>query len=122
MSRGYRYDRQGNLTNVVYPDNSEVQYTYNTAGLPETVQQKENGGSFGYIVSDFDYGPHGQVTYKAFGNGVESTYTFDAADLYRLTEHPHRCSSQRGESMGFGRMERSSFLLEFGSRLAIRLR
>ena len=71
-SQAYRYDRQGNLTNVVYPDNSEVQYTYNTAGLPETVQQKESGGSFGDIVSDFDYGPHGQVTYKVFGNGVRA--------------------------------------------------
>ena len=80
----YQYDRQGNLTNVLYPDSSEVRYAYNTAGLPETVEQKEKRGSFGDIVSDFDYGPHGQVTYKAFGNGVESTYTFDATKLYRL--------------------------------------
>ena len=95
----YRYDRQGNLTNIVYPDSSEVRYAYNTAGLPETVEQKENGGSFGYIVSDFDYGPHGQVTYKLFGNGVESTYTFDAASLYRLQNI--LTVAPEGESLGF---------------------
>jgi YD repeat-containing protein len=74
----YRYDREGNMSNIVYPDNSEVQYTFNTAGLPDKVQQKESGGSFADIVSNFEYGPHGQVTYKLFGNNVENTYTFDA--------------------------------------------
>ena len=97
---GYRYDRQGNLTNVVYPDNSEVRYAHNAAGLPETVEQKENGGSFGYIVSDLDYGPHGQVTYKLFGNGVESTYTFDATKLYRLQNI--LTVAPEGEGLGFG--------------------
>jgi YD repeat-containing protein len=97
----YRYDRQGNLTNVVYPDTSQVQYTYNTAGLPETVQQKESGGSFGNVVSDFDYGPHGQVTYKLFGNDVESTYTFDATKLYRL-QNILTVASSSGEGFGEG--------------------
>jgi RHS repeat-associated protein len=100
---GHRYDRQGNLTNVVYPDDSEVQYTYSTAGLLETVERKESGGSFADVVSDFDYGPAGQVTFKAFGNGVESTYTFDADALYRLTNILTVASSSgEGEGMGFG--------------------
>jgi RHS repeat-associated protein len=98
----YRYDRLGNLTNIVYPDLSEVRYTYNTAGLPETVEQGENRGSFGSVVTDFDYGPTGQVTFKAFGNGVESTYTFDADHLYRLTNILTVAPAEEGESMSFG--------------------
>ncbi|WP_292530889.1 SpvB/TcaC N-terminal domain-containing protein [Methylocystis sp.] len=81
----HTYDRQGNVTNIMYPDLSEVTYIYNTAGLLEAVQQKENGGNVVNMVSDFDYGPTRQVTYKAFQNGSASTYTYDPAKLYRLS-------------------------------------
>ncbi len=79
------YDRQGNLTGIVYPDNSEASYAYNNAGLLETVSQKESGDSFAPLISDLDYGPTEKVTYKLFGNGVDSAYTYDANALYRLT-------------------------------------
>ncbi len=78
------YDRQGNQTSVVYPDSSEVQYTYNTQGLPETVLQKESGGSWKTVVSDLDYGPHGLLTYQKNGNNTETWKTYDASELYRL--------------------------------------
>jgi hypothetical protein len=52
--------------------------------LVESVQQREAGGSYADLVSDFDYGPTEQVTEKTFGNGVVSTYTYDANALYRL--------------------------------------
>ena len=81
----YLYDRQGNLTNIIYPDSSEVQYTYNTAGLLETVAQKESGGSFANLINDFDYAPTEKVSFKGFANGVESTYVYDPNQLYRLT-------------------------------------
>jgi len=81
----YSYDRLGNKTKIVYPDASEVKYTYNTAGLLETIEEKEGGGVFLEVVADFDYAPTGQVSYKQFANGVESTYTYDSEKLYRLT-------------------------------------
>jgi len=81
----YTYDRQGNITKLKVPDNSEVQYTFNTAGLLETIKKKESGGSLVNVVSDLDYSPTDQVTYKVFSNGVESTYTYDSSKLYRLT-------------------------------------
>lgn len=100
----YRYDRQGNQTRMIYPDYSEVLYAYNTAGMLESVQQKEAGGSFANIVTNFDYGPTGQVTYKLFGNNVESTYTYDPAKVYRLT-NIYTIASSSGESlMGGGGM------------------
>jgi RHS repeat-associated protein len=81
----YSYDRQGNKTLIVYPDSSEVRLSYNSAGLLEKVAQKESGGSFADIVTNFDYGPHGKVTVKDFANGVTSEYTYESAELYRLT-------------------------------------
>lgn len=80
----YEYDRLGNQTLVIYPDDSEVRYTYNIANLPETVEQRENGGSWQDVIEDFDYGPHGLVTYQSHGNGTLTTKTYDPAELYRL--------------------------------------
>lgn len=81
----YVYDRLGNQTLLTYPDSAQVRYTYNSAGQIERVEHKESGGSFADVVEDIDYGPHGKVTYKKFPNGTESTYTYDAYKLYRLT-------------------------------------
>lgn len=97
----YSYNRQGNQTNIVYPDNSEVQYTYNTAGLLESVQQKESGGSFTDVVSDFDYGPHEKQIFKAFANGVKSEYTYDQNHLYRL-QNIYTVASSTWQGTGTG--------------------
>ena len=81
----YSYDRQSNQTHISYPDNSWVRYDYNTAGLLEAIAQREANDVFRFLVSDFDYGPTEQMTFKSLGNGVETTYTYDADALYRLT-------------------------------------
>lgn len=80
----YEYDRLGNQTLIVYPDASEVKYTYNKANKVEKVEQREAAGSFTEIVNDFDYGPHGMVTYQKNGNDSETTKTYDENELYRL--------------------------------------
>ncbi|MES2436602.1 MAG: RHS repeat-associated core domain-containing protein [Patescibacteria group bacterium] len=80
-----QYDRQGNVTNIVYPDSSQVAYTYNTGGLLETVSRKEStDGGFTNVVTNYDYSPLGQVTAIAYQNGVQTTNTYDANELYRL--------------------------------------
>lgn len=80
----YSYDRQGNATNIIYPDNSEVKYTYNAGNQIETVQKKDAGGSFTNVVVDFDYAPTGQITYQENANNTATTNTYDANELYRL--------------------------------------
>jgi RHS repeat-associated protein len=82
----YTYDRQGNQLTITNPDNSQVQYTYNLTGLPETVSAKESGGSFATVVSNFDYSPTDQPSVIAYVNGVTQTNTYDATKLYRLTQ------------------------------------
>ena len=43
--------------------------------------------SLGYtaIISDIDYAPTGKPTMIQYGSGITTTYTYDAAVLYRLT-------------------------------------
>ena len=94
----YVYDRQGNLTNIVYPDNSEVKYVYNAAGQLEKIQQKESGGAFADVVVDFDYGPHGKVIFQENANCTETTNTYDEDELYRLRNRltVNACAEEMG--------------------------
>ena len=83
---GFTYDRQGNTSLLSYPNAAQTRYTYNTAGLLEKVEHKGNGEpSFATIINKVDYSPTEAVSFKQFGNAVESTYTYDATKLYRLT-------------------------------------
>jgi RHS repeat-associated protein len=81
----YTYDRQGNQLTITNPDSSQVKYTYDAAGLQETVAYKANGGSFSNVVDNFDYSPTDQPATIAYTNGVTVTNTYDPAQIYRLT-------------------------------------
>ncbi len=81
----HTYDRLGNKLVITYPDSAQIKYTYNTAGQLEKVERKENGGSYTDVVSDFDYGPHGKITYQMNSNGTNTTNTYDETKIYRLT-------------------------------------
>ncbi|MBX4197798.1 FG-GAP-like repeat-containing protein [Candidatus Parcubacteria bacterium] len=80
----FDHDRLGNQTLITYPDNSKVAYTYNSAGQMEQVAQKPSTGSFTTFLTDIDYTPLGQVTYKGYNNGVETLDEYNADELYRL--------------------------------------
>ena len=82
----YAYDRLGNLTNITYPDSSQVAYTYGTGGMLASVAQKVSGGSFAPVVTSYGYAPTGQATSTVFANGVYTSATYDPANLYRLKQ------------------------------------
>ncbi len=66
----YTYDWQGNQLTITNPDNSEIEYTYNNAGLAASVSEKEPGGSLTTIISNFDYSPVGEVSEEDYANGM----------------------------------------------------
>ncbi len=86
FTTSYTYDRQGNQLSITNPNNAKVTYTYNLAGLPETVTYLANGGGTTNIVTNFDYSPTDQPTVIAYANGVTQTNTYDPTKLYRLTQ------------------------------------
>jgi len=99
----YDYDRQGNQTIVTNPDNSQIKNIYNSAGLLEQVQRKEEvDADFINVVSNFDYSPLGQVTVQTNANGTITTNTYDAAKLYRLTNKVTTIAGQvRGQDLAY---------------------
>jgi RHS repeat-associated protein len=73
------YNRQGSVTKVTHPNASFTDYEYNTRVLVDNV--KYNGTS----LVTADYGVHGRPIAQVHANGVSSTYTYDAGELYELT-------------------------------------
>jgi YD repeat-containing protein len=82
---GYGFDRQGNITNLTYPDSSQVLVLYNLAGLPNKIQRKPSGGSYSDVISNYDYAPQGKIQNALFGNNASSTYFYDSNAMYRLS-------------------------------------
>lgn len=81
----FEWDRQGNMASSTYPNGSQVRYGYNAAGQLEALFIKPAGSStLSTIIEDFDYAPTGQVSFRKYGNGLETAYTYDADELYRL--------------------------------------
>ena len=80
----YTYNRKGDVTNMTYPDLSQVANGYNLAGLLDRVEHKPAGGSFSDIAN-FNYASHGLPTFTLFGNGASTTRTYNANALYRLS-------------------------------------
>jgi YD repeat-containing protein len=81
----YDYDRQGNVADMTYPDNSIVKYGYDNNGYLYTISRKAPGGSkYVNAVQSIQYAPTGAPTNILFGSGVTTNKTFDGTKLYRL--------------------------------------
>lgn len=86
FTTSYGYDRQGNITDITYPDTSIVKYGYDNTGFLNTISRKGvNASTFVNAISQLNYAPTGAISLKRFGNGIVSTFTYDANQLYRLT-------------------------------------
>lgn len=79
------YNLLGNMTSLTYPDYATTTYSYNPAGLLETVNfQATSSPSATPIITNLDYTPLGQVGTTTYGNGVTTTNTYNQNLLYRL--------------------------------------
>lgn len=83
----YAYDRQGSVSRVTYPDGSEASYGLDNAGAVTDVFFTDvHGNGVETVASGITYGAHGKPTSVTYGNGVTTAWTYDAAELYRLTD------------------------------------
>ena len=67
------YDTLLNVTAIIYPNGTRVQYTYNESNLVQSIPG---------VVNKISYGINGQPTEITFVNGVKESYTYD--EVYRL--------------------------------------
>lgn len=71
----WSYDSWNRLEQMVYPDGEKISYSYNTAGLLESVKG-EKGYSYNY-VNKLGYDKFEQRIYMKYCNGAETNYTYD---------------------------------------------
>ena len=73
------FDALNRQVKQIAPDRSEIFYTFNPAGLLETVGMSKDN----LYVKNIDYNAKGQRAKVAYGNGVVTEYKYDA-DTFRL--------------------------------------
>ncbi len=80
------FDALGRSVSQRSPDGTELNYGYNDAALLESVTGRIRGANeVTAFVSNVDYNARGQRTLVAYGNGTQTTYTYDP-QTYRLQQ------------------------------------
>ncbi|HTL57157.1 MAG TPA: SpvB/TcaC N-terminal domain-containing protein [Candidatus Limnocylindrales bacterium] len=70
----FSYDSIDRITKLIYPDLDEINYEYNERSLLRRIP----GGPSGSIISNIVYQPSTQNGRIDYGNGVRTTYDYDA--------------------------------------------
>ena len=79
FSHSFTYDALNRPLTKILPDNTVQEFTYNKAGLLETVKNNNQ-----LYVENINYNAKGQRIALYFGNGSKTKYEYDA-NTFRLT-------------------------------------
>ena len=71
----WMYDSWNRLQQMIYPDGEKISYSYNTAGLLESMKG-EKAYSYNYL-NKLGYDKFEQRVYMKYCNGAETTYSYD---------------------------------------------
>ena len=81
----YSYDRLNNLLLIENPDASQLKYSYNSTGLVNKIERKEEiDDNFTEVISSINYNAVNLPTVIEYASGVVTTNTYDTDELYRL--------------------------------------
>jgi RHS repeat-associated protein len=72
----WSYDTWNRLTSIIYPDSEVVSYTYNLGGQVASMTGNRSGIPATY-VQQLGYDKFEARVYEGYGNGTQTTHTFD---------------------------------------------
>ena len=72
-----RFDALNRLVTIVHPDNRRMQYAYHPSGRLRSLTHQEPNRPDEVIVSALTYNARDQRLQLRYGNGAETTYTYD---------------------------------------------
>ncbi|MER5711648.1 SpvB/TcaC N-terminal domain-containing protein [Streptomyces sp. NPDC002122] len=75
----WRYDAFNRVLQMTYPDGEVLTYDYDSGGQVGRATGAKNGTDYTYL-DRVDYDKFGQKILQQAGNGVRTTYTYDAED------------------------------------------
>ena len=80
----YEYNLAGALSKVIYPNNYQVSYSFNSIGQVNSVSLDKGQGAT-TLVGNITYNQNGQMTHLERANGITTDYTYDPDQAFRLT-------------------------------------
>ncbi len=83
FSQSFVYDAMNRPVELSKPDDTIEQFTYNKAGLLETVKAMVKGEDGVFAVTNINYNEKGQRTGIYYGNGSKTRYDYDE-ETFRL--------------------------------------
>lgn len=98
LSLGYTYTAAGDLSTVVYPDGTTVDYVRDAQARIKEVGVRPNGGTRTVLLNSAAYEPFGPVTGWSYGNGRTLSLAYDLD--YRTKTILD--TSSGGLSLGYG--------------------
>ncbi len=72
----YNWDNMGRMQTITYPDGEVLRYVYNRGGLLKAAIGSTNSKTETYL-KEIQYDQFGQRTKATYGNGTETTYSYD---------------------------------------------
>lgn len=79
----WEYDTWGRVTEMTYPDNEKVTYTYNLGGNLSGMKGKKGPKVYNYL-DRLGYNKFEKVVFKGYGNGTETFYKYFPDDFTLL--------------------------------------
>ncbi len=92
----WKYDEMGRVQEITYPDGELVKYDYDVGGNLSVVKGQKSGKTYNYINNLF-YDKFKHLIGENYGNGVETTYTYDSKRLWMT--HRDGTSSMQADFM-----------------------
>lgn len=80
----YDYNLNGELKEIVYPDNKVVIYNFNNVGQVNEITLNQ-GQSTTTLATNISYNQNGQMTHIERANSVTTDYTYDPNQAFRLS-------------------------------------
>ncbi len=72
----WKYDSWNRIQRIIYPDGEELNYVYNSGGQLESMSGTKGLSEYKY-VNRVGYDKFEQRLYISYGNGTQSSYTYD---------------------------------------------
>ncbi len=93
LNTQFEYDSWGRILNITYPDNEEVNYSYDFGGQLERIANNQN---YTYLDS-IQYNKFGAKISQKYGNGIQTKYTY-----YPLTQRlDSLLTTYRGNTLSY---------------------
>ena len=84
FTTSWRYDSFNRVLDMTYPDGEVLTYGYDSGGQVTRATGVKDGQDYTYL-DRLDYDKFGQKVLQVAGNGVRTTYTYDAEDRLLAT-------------------------------------